>query len=117
MLRSLPVRHADRLAMLFDDVSKASYWSDPIWESIQRRPALSDGAFVFSGFRFNLAGAGEVDPADGLYGSGRMFEVMGVDAVLGRTFTAADDVPGGGPDGPVAVISHGFWQRRFGGSP
>ena len=116
VLRSLPVRHADRLALLFDDVSKASYWSDPIWQSIQQRPALSDGAFVFSGFRFNLAGAGEVDPADGLYGSGRMFEVMGVDAVLGRTFTEADDVPGGGPDGPVAVISHGFWQRRFAGS-
>jgi predicted permease len=51
----------------------------------------------------------------GLYGSGRMFDVLGVDAVLGRTFTTADDVPGGGPDGPVAVISHGFWERRFGG--
>jgi putative ABC transport system permease protein len=117
VLRSLPVRHADRLTLLFDDVSRASYWSHPIWESIQRRPQLSDGSFVFSGFRFNLAGAGEVDPADGLYGSGRMFEVMGVDAILGRTFTTADDVPGGGPDGPVAVISHGFWERRFGGSP
>ena len=117
VLRSLPVRHADRLTLLFDDVSRASYWSHPIWESIQRRPELSDGSFVFSGFRFNLAGAGEVDPADGLYGSGRMFEVMGVDAILGRTFTTADDVPGGGPDGPVAVISHGFWERRFGGSP
>jgi putative ABC transport system permease protein len=117
VLRSLPVRHADRLTLLFDDVSRASYWSHPIWESIQRRPPLSDGSFVFSGFRFNLAGAGEVDPADGLYGSGRMFEVMGVDAILGRTFTTADDVPGGGPDGPVAVISHGFWERRFGGSP
>jgi putative ABC transport system permease protein len=117
VLRSLPVRHADRLTLLFDDVGRASYWSHPIWESIQRRPQLSDGSFVFSGFRFNLAGAGEVDPADGLYGSGRMFEVMGVDAILGRTFTTADDVPGGGPDGPVAVISHGFWERRFGGSP
>ena len=55
ILRSLPVRHADRLAMLFDDVSKASFWSHPIWESIQQRPGLSDGAFAFSGFRFNLA--------------------------------------------------------------
>jgi predicted permease len=115
VLRSLPVRQADRLAFLFDDVSKASFWSHPIWESIERRPEMTDGAFVFSGFRFNLAGSGEVDPADGLYGSGRMFDVLGVDAVLGRTFTTADDVPGGGPDGPVAVISHGFWERRFGG--
>ncbi len=115
VLRPLPVRHAERLALLFDDVSRASFWSEPIWKSIQRRPELSDGAFVFSGFRANLAGAGEIDPADGLYASGRMFEVMGVDAVVGRTFTAADDVPDGGPDGPVAVLSHGFWERRYGG--
>lgn len=117
VLQGLPVRHADRLAMLFDDVSKASFWSQPIWESIKRRPHLSDGAFAFSGFRFNLADGGEVDPADGLFASGRMFEVLGVDAALGRTFGEADDMVGGGPDGPVAVISHGFWQRRFGGAP
>ena len=36
-------------------------------------------------------------------------------ALIGRTFTARDDVRGGGPDGPVAVISYGMWQRRFGG--
>ena len=46
-----------------------------------------------------------------------MFDVLGVRAIArpdvhGR----ADDRPGGGPDGPVAVISHGFWQRRFGGA-
>ena len=117
VLRGLPVRHADRLAMLFDDVSKASFWSQPIWESVKRRPAIGDGAFVFSGFRFNLADGGEVDPADGLFASGRMFEVMGVDAAVGRTFNEADDVTGGGPDGPVAVLSYGFWQRRFGGTP
>src|SRR5690348_5212200 len=29
----------------------------------------------------------------------------------------ADDVPGGGPDGVVAVISYDFWQRQFAGSP
>ena len=117
VLRGLPGRHADRLAMLFDDVSKASFWSQPIWESTKRRPQISDGAFAFSGFRFNLADGGEVDPADGLFASGRMFEVMGVDAVVGRLFTEADDVLGGGPDGPVAVLSYGFWQRRFAGAP
>jgi putative ABC transport system permease protein len=42
--------------------------------------------------------------------------VLGVPAILGRTFTEADDRRGGGPDGPVAVISYGFWQRRFGGA-
>ena len=45
-----------------------------------------------------------------------MFEMLGVSTVLGRTFTPADDARGGGPDGAVAVISHGFWQRRYGGA-
>ena len=40
----------------------------------------------------------------------------GVPPMLGRTFTADDDRRGGGPDGPVAVISYAFWQRRFGGA-
>ena len=35
---------------------------------------------------------------------------------LGRTFADADDRPGGGPDGPVAVISYRFWQQRFDGA-
>ena len=48
--------------------------------------------------------------------SGRFFEVLGVPAVLGRTFAAADDQASGGPDGPVTVISYGLWQRVFGGA-
>src|SRR4029079_10274273 len=41
---------------------------------------------------------------------------LGVLPLLGRTLTPADDVRGGGPDGPVAVISYGFWQRHFAGA-
>ena len=58
---------------------------------------------------------GEVQAVDGAYVSGDFFTTLGVPAVLGRTFTSADDVRGGGRDGPVAVISYGLWQRRFGG--
>jgi predicted permease len=115
VLRDLPVRNAGRLAMLFDDVNGASFWSHPVWESIRARPALFDGAFAWSGVRFNLAEGGEVDPADGLLASGGMFQVLGVEAIVGRTLDEADDGAGGGPDGPVAVISHAFWQRKYGG--
>ena len=59
---------------------------------------------------------GESEFVDGLWASGTMFDVLGVPAILGRTFTDEDDRPGGGPDGPVAVISYAFWQRRFGGA-
>jgi len=56
-----------------------------------------------------------VQPVDGAYVSGDFFTTLGVPALVGRTFTSADDVRGGGPDGAVAVISYGMWQRRFGG--
>jgi hypothetical protein len=36
--------------------------------------------------------------------------------VIGRTISSLDDRRGGGPDGAVTVISHGFWRRRFGGA-
>jgi len=77
---------------------------------------IFDGAFAWSGERFDLAGGGPTEFVDGIWASGRFFDVLGVPAILGRTFTEADDARGGGPEGPVAVISYRYWQRRLGGS-
>ncbi len=46
--------------------------------------------------------------------SAGFFEVLGVEPLLGRTLTAADDVPNAAP---VAVLSHGTWVRRFAADP
>ncbi len=117
VLRSLPVRAPQQLVVLLgDDPRPRTNWTNPIWEQIRDRPDLFDGAFAVSSTRFNLAGRGESAFVDGLWASGKMFDVLGVPAILGRTFTPEDDRPGGGPDGPVAVISYDFWQRRFGGA-
>src|SRR5437763_16526268 len=47
--------------------------------------------------------------------SGNFYAMLGVDAAAGRLLSPDDDrVPGvGGRDGPVAVISYQYWQRRF----
>jgi hypothetical protein len=92
-------------------------WTYAIWDQIRQRAQPFDGSCSWSTERFNLAqGGGERQPVDGIYASGDYFATLGVPALLGRTFTSADDVPGGGKDGPVAVISYALWQRRFGGS-
>lgn len=49
----------------------------------------------------------------GQIATANFFEVLGVRAQLGRTFLPEEDIKPGGH--PVMVISHAFWQRRFGG--
>ena len=118
MLRSLPVHEPERLVQITTGPVRTS-WSNPLWEELRARERqLFDGAFVYSTQRFNLASGGEVQPAQGLIASGGFFDVLGVPAILGRTFAREDDVRKG--EGiekrQVAVISYGFWQRRFGGA-
>ena len=117
LVRTLPVVEPRQLALLGEGTDTNRSWTNPIWEQIREHRDLFGGAFAWSGTRFNLAQGGQTEFVDGIWASGRYFEVLGVPAVLGRTFTAEDDRRGGGPDGPVTVISYGFWQRRFGGAP
>ena len=122
LLRPLPVAEPDRLVTISSDYAvrfgftAGAGWNYPMWDRLRQRAEAFDGALAFTAERFNLAEGGERQPVDGLYVSAEFFATVGVPALLGRTFTPADDVRGGGPDGPVAVISYRLWQRRFGGA-
>ena len=118
ILRTLPVEAPQQLAMveMAGQTSRRMSWTNPIWEQIRDRGDLFAGSFAWSSTRFNLAAGGQSELVDGLWASGGYFDVLGVRPLLGRVFTRDDDRRGGGPDGPVAVISYQFWQRRFGGS-
>jgi len=112
ILKSLPVREPERLVM----IDKGS-WTNPIWEQIkERRQQIWLDAFAWSGNRFDLSTQGQTDIVPGAWVSGNMFDVLGVRAAAGRLFTIADDARSGGPSGPVAVVSHGFAERRFNGA-
>jgi predicted permease len=120
LLQPLPVHDPLRLAVVTDTSDGGQYsWTYPIWEQIRDQRDLFAGAAASSttDAAFNLTQGGETDVVSGMWVSGEFFDVLGVPAALGRTFSAADDVRGGGTSGPVAVISHGFWQRHFGGAP
>jgi hypothetical protein len=122
LLRPLPVAAPHRLvtvssAFALERGFKSGLgWNYATWERMQPRAAIFDGAFAWTQVRFNLAPAGESQLVDGVFASGGFFDTLGVKALIGRTFTAADDVRGGGPDGPVAVLSHRLWQSRFDGA-
>src|SRR4051812_11848812 len=114
LLRALPVRDPARLVLLTDDAGENPRWSYQVWREIDQRSQLFDGTLAWSDARLNLARGGETRYVSGLRVSGSFFQVLGVQPLLGRTLSRADDVPGRGGSGPVAVISHDFWQRHFG---
>jgi putative ABC transport system permease protein len=116
LLRSLPVRAPGELVQIFSTGSRVN-WTNPLWEQLRSRPDLFAGTTAFSMQNIDLAARGQADVVTSLWASGRFFEVLGVPPMLGRTFTEADDVRGGGPDGAVAVLSESFWRRRFGADP
>ncbi len=70
-------------------------------------------AYDFGGPGFNITGA-IPEQVHGIHVSEAYFRLFGADVLLGRTFTPQEDSPDGGH---VAVISYGFWQRKFGGNP
>ena len=111
LLRSLPVREPQRL-MLLDKGS----WTNPIWEQIRdRQHQLFDGAAAWGDRSLDFAIGGQVHPVNGLLVSGDFFSVFGVPMALGRPIDAANDDRHGSPQAMVAVLSHDFWQRQFGG--
>lgn len=60
-----------------------------------------------------LSESGRAEIATAYIATGNYFQMLGVTANPGRVFTPKDDEPGAPP---VGVISHAFWQARFGGA-
>jgi putative ABC transport system permease protein len=117
VLRTLPVRDPAGLVFLSDArvAPRVRVWEYSFWQQIQQRPQLFEFVAASSLTRFNLASGGESQFVEGMWATGSFFDTLGVAPVLGRTFSDVDDRRGGGPDGPVTVISHAYWQRAFGG--
>lgn len=122
VLRPLPVNNPQDLVTITSDTAlrhgfrAGAGWSYAMWDHLQQRANVFDGAFAWILQRLDLSEGGEMQPVNALFASGDFFSTLGVHAAIGRTFTTADDVRGGGPHGAVVVISHELWQRRFHGS-
>ncbi|MBW3534014.1 MAG: ABC transporter permease [Gemmatimonadetes bacterium] len=115
VLRPLPYPEADRLVVVgtTDGESDRTFSSSPVdvrdWAERSRTlEALAASRLE----RRVLRGVGEPEEVLGAGVSAAWFDVLGVRPALGRAFTEAEDRPG--VEG-VAVLSHGFWTRRFGG--
>lgn len=83
---------------------------DGLAERLRSYSAIAAGART----SFTLTGEGTPEEVLGSVVSEAHAAVFGVAPALGRAFSTSDAVPG---TEPVAVLSHEFWQRRFGGDP
>ena len=107
----LPVAHLDRLVYL--DGEGAGLSSYPEYSDLRDRNDVFDGLAAWAGITASLNAESQTDTVIGAIVTGNFFELLGVRAQRGRALTMADDRQPGAH--PVAVISHGLWQRRFGG--
>lgn len=62
----------------------------------------------------NLTGVEPPERIQGFLVSANFLNVPGVNPIIGRGFADDEDQPG---KAPVAILSYGLWQRRFGGDP
>lgn len=119
LLRPLRIERPDDLYQLTDDDALARKrqpgYTYKAWESLRQQTQIFDAAFARRTTAVDLSTAGETDRATAVWVSGDAFRTLGVGAERGRAFGLDDDRAGGGPFGPVAVVSHQFWLRRFGG--
>lgn len=119
VLRSLPVPEPDRLAALSlgdEDRTRVdgSRWSYAFWKAFAAHRVQFDGVMAWSPVRVPGPRDEPTPPIDGVFVDGGFFATLRQPVGLGRPLTPRDDGDGAAP---VAVISHGYWQRRFGGAP
>jgi putative ABC transport system permease protein len=80
----------------------------------QAKSFSSMGAYGEVSQGFNVTGTGEPERVQATIASSGLFPTLGIRAQVGRTFLPEEDKAGGGN---VALLSHAYWQRRFGADP
>ncbi len=117
LLRGLPYKSPDRLYHLWENTPKKEFpkreFSYPDYQDYQQNNVFESLA-AYTGGGVILSGYGEPESLNSPRVSANFFSVLGVDPILGRTFQAGEDTPGGPK---VTILTYGLWQRRFGGDP
>src|SRR5262245_19775081 len=120
LIRAFPYKDADRLVIVWETrqgeqntVSPANFFD---W---QEQNSVFEGMAGYADTRVTLidnSGAGDNTPEEipAQRTTANLFSVLGVNALLGRTFSPEDGRPG---QNNVVVVSYGLWQNRFGGNP
>lgn len=123
LLKPLPYRDPDRLAMLYET---ETYYSGPNpfmpaaagnfgeWQQVARGKAELALIAPFHDYSVSAEGGKLPEKIDAAWCSANFFSVLGISPVLGRNIEPGDDRPGAPA---VALLSYPFWKRRYGADP
>ena len=121
LLRMLPVKDPQQLVLLdgpgafqgrtFNNAT----FSYPMYRDFRDRNTVFAGVIGRFPAPLTVITNRQSERVNGELVTGNYFDVLGVHAQIGRTLTPADDTTPGGH--PIAVLSDGYWTRRFGRDP
>jgi putative ABC transport system permease protein len=118
LLRPLPFPHANQIVQVlrhYDEGDQAAL-SVPQYLEWHKRNHVFDhlAAYPILPSGMNLSSRGEPQHVQGIGVTNEFFSVMGIEPLLGRTFSSEEDQPGGAN---IVVISYGLWKNYFRGDP
>lgn len=117
-LRPLPYQEPERLVRLASTDESQNLrrvgFSYPRYREVQERQQVFSDLALSAGNAFTLTGRGDPEQVIGLHASASLLPALGLEPVLGRNFSAAEDLPGGER---VALLGHRMWQERFNRDP
>lgn len=117
LLKPLPYHDPDALVRIVHVIGgiRQTYFSDAIFRAyVDHTQAFSDVGVWTPAATAAITGNGDPEEVRTLAASRSLLTTLGVSPALGRWFSPAEDAP----RGPAAVmLTHGYWQRKFGGDP
>lgn len=116
LFRPLPWQRADQLVAVRSIAEDGEEWllSYLDVESLRTRSRSLSAVGAWRGEQLNLTGAGMPERLTAAAVDHQLFDLLGVEPILGRIFDGDDDRAGGAL---TTVLGYGLWQRRFGGDP
>jgi putative ABC transport system permease protein len=119
MLRPLPFADPDRLVRIWESNPEGGWpefsASHPSYLNGRARATAFEQLAAITGTSFSLTSQDDAQIVRGYAVTMSFCPTIGVGPAIGRNFSPEEDRPASGAR--VAIISHGFWQRRFAGDP
>jgi predicted permease len=117
-LHPLPYREPGRLVRVSSTEEAQNFtrvgFSYPRYLAVQQRQQVFSDLAFSAGNAFTLTGRGDPEQLIALHATASLLPALGLEAMVGRNFSADEDRPGGEA---VVLISHRLWRERFNRDP